>query len=607
MTRGVRGRIALAALVGLLAVPISMLRLTLTGQTMARAFNGEPFSALIRVLVFIALLIVLRAGLQYARDEVSNATAATMKARVRAMLYEHILQLGAGHFDQRRTGDAVLALVDGVEQLDPFFGGYLPQLIVAGLTPVLIFAFMAFLDLKTAFVFLVFALLTLVAPAAFHKWNSSASMAHRGAQSATAADFLDSIQGLATLKAFGQSQQRGRELAARARHLYRSTMKVLAVNIATGSITLFGVSAGAAIALGWGAVRVQAGELSLSTLLVVLLLGVEVFRPLRDMVQLFHSSMLAVAATRGMYQLLDSIPEVQPPSRTRPVQSLQPRVRFEHVTFGYQGGRRPALEDVTLEVRPGSSLGVVGPSGAGKSTLVNLLLRFVDPQQGRILLDGHDLRELPLDVLRRQVAVVAQDTYLFYGTVADNLRVARADATQAELEAACRSANAHEFIEHLPRGYDTLIGERGVRLSGGQRQRPAIARALLKDAPILVLDEALSSVDAENEATIQQALDLLQRGRTTLVIAHRLSSVANADRIIVLEGGRLVEEGAPLELLERADGVYHRLMAAQRVAEVNGALSDDGVPEEPVRVRVASLDGGGGHSHSHSHGSAHHA
>ena len=244
-------------------------------------------------------------------------------------------------------------------------------------------------------------------------------------------------------------------------------------------------------------------------------------------------------------------------------------VRFEHVTFGYQNGRRPAVLDCSFELRPGATLGVVGPSGAGKSTLVNLLLRFADPQQGRVLLDGHDLRELPLDLLRRQVAVVAQDTYLFYGTVAENLRVASPEATQAELETACRAANAHDFIAALPRGYDTLIGERGVRLSGGQRQRVSIARALLKDAPILVLDEALSSVDAESESTIQQALERLQRGRTTLVIAHRLSSVATADRIIVLERGRLVEEGAPNELMARTNGVYQRLMAAQQTIVVD--------------------------------------
>src|SRR5712691_11247101 len=573
MTRGVRGRIAVAALLGLAGVPVALWRLTLQGQAMARVFTGDAFDAIVGTLILIAGLVLLRAALQYIRDEVANTTAADMKCRVRALLYEHVLRLGAGHFDQRRSGDAALALVDGVEQLDQFFGQYLPQLAVAALTPPIIFIFMAFLDLQTATIFLVCALITLVLPAAFHRLNSTASLAFRRSQVAMGADFLDSIQGLATLKAFGQSRRRGDELAERARHLYRSTMWVLAVNIGTGGITLLSISAGAALALGWGAIRVQAGELPLSTLLVVLLLGVEVFRPLRDLVQMFHGSMLAVAATRGMYQLLDAVPEVESPAQPVTPSTLAPVVRFEHVTFGYQGGRRSAVQDCSFELLPGQTLGIVGPSGAGKSTLVNLMLRFVDPQHGRVLLDGHDLRQLPLDLLRRQMAVVAQDTYLFYGTVADNLLVAKPDAAQVELEAACRAANAHEFIIALPRGYDTLIGERGVRLSGGQRQRLAIARALLKDAPILVLDEALSSVDAENEATIQQALERLQRGRTTLVIAHRLSSVARADRIVVLERGRQVEEGSPTELMARTDGVYRRLMAAQESVALDQPVS----------------------------------
>ena len=234
---------------------------------------------------------------------------------------------------------------------------------------------------------------------------------------------------------------------------------------------------------------------------------------------------------------------------------------FERVTFAYPG-RPNALEDVSFELRAGETLGLVGPSGAGKSTVVWLLLRFFDPQQGRILLGGRDLRELPLEEVRRQFAVVTQDTYLFHGTVADNLRFGKPDASQQELEAAARAANAHEFIAALPQGYETLVGERGMRLSGGQRQRIAIARALLKDAPILLLDEALSSVDTENEALIQEALDRLQQGRTTLVIAHRLSSIIDAARILVLDQGRLVETGRHGELVA-AGGVYARLMAGQ--------------------------------------------
>src|SRR5262249_47800292 len=260
MTRGVRGRVAFAAVLGLAAVPVAMWRLALTGQAMARVFAGESFESLTGMLLLIAGLVVLRSILQFYRDEVGNATAALMKVRVRGQLYQQVLALGAGHFDQRRSGDAALALVDGVEQLDQFFGQYLPQLIVAFLTPLIIFAFMATLDVLTALIFLVFALLTLAAPAAFHRLNSIASMAFRRAQVAMGADFLDSIQGLATLKAFGQSTRRGAELSLRARELYRKTMWVLAVNIGTGGITLLGISAGAALALGWGAVRVEAGE-----------------------------------------------------------------------------------------------------------------------------------------------------------------------------------------------------------------------------------------------------------------------------------------------------------------------------------------------------------
>jgi len=593
MTRGVRGRVVVAALLGLLGVPIAMWRLTLTGQAMARVFAGDPFEALTGMLILIAGLVVLRSLLQLVRDEVANATAARQKVKVRRLLYEQVLRLGAGHFDQRRSGDAALALVDGVEQLDQFFGQYLPQLIVAALTPVIIFVFMAALDVQTALIFLVFALLTLVAPAAFHRMNSAASLAYRRAQVAMGADFLDNIQGLATLKAFGQGGRKGAELAERARQLYRSTMWVLAVNIGTGGITLLGISAGAALALGWGAVRVESGELPLATLLVVLLLGVEVFRPLRDLVQLFHGSMLAVAATKGMYQLLDADPEVKEPAETTSAQTtaLAPVVRFDKVTFGYHGGQRRAVVECSFELRPGETLGVVGPSGAGKSTLVSLLLRLLDPQSGTVLLGGRDIKELPLDQLREQVAVVAQDTYLFYGTVADNLRVANPTATEAELHEVCRAANAHAFIEALPRGYDTLIGERGVRLSGGQRQRLAIARALLKDAPILVLDEALSSVDAENEAAIRQALERLQQGRTTLVIAHRLSSIAGVDRVIVMDRGRLVEEGTPGELLNHSDSAYARLMSAQQVVDDTLALAEVVSPTpvpDGVAVRTAA-------------------
>ena len=593
LTRGVRRRILLAALLGLIAVAAGIARLAVAAVVLVKVINeGASFSSLTAPLIAMAGLIVLRGVLEYLRDIVSYHTASLIKIDLRRRLYTQALALGPGYFDQSRTGDAVLSLADGVEQLEAFLGRYLPQFFVAAVTPALVFIFMAVLDLRTGLVFLAFAMLTLTVPYLFHRWNLRSSTARRKAYGTLGADFLDSVQGLATLKAFGQSRVRGQLLAERARALYRRTMAVLAANSATGALTLLGISAGAAVALAWGAVRVSNDDLELRTLLIVLMLGVEVFRPMRELVYLYHEGVMAISAAQGIFAILDTPAEVVAPAQSntgdgvasKPEQA--PEVRFENVTFAYNQGRRQALHDVSFTLKAGETLGLVGPSGAGKSTVVSLILRFFDPQNGKVLLGGRDIRELPFEVLRSHFAVVAQDTYLFHGTVADNLRFGKPEATQEELGTAARAANAHEFILDLPQGYETVVGERAIRLSGGQKQRIAIARALLKDSPILILDEALSSVDAENEAVIQEALDRLMKGRTTLVIAHRLSSVVAADRILVLEDGRVVESGAHADLVARG-GTYAELMAMQQMGGEHDQLDYSLTPltdsREPAR------------------------
>jgi len=587
-TRGVRARIAGTVLLGLLAVGAGIARLALFGWLLGRVITGAPLRSLLPLTTLAAAAVVLRGGLDYWRAMAAHRTAARVQTALRQAIYARVTALGPAHFTRSRTGDVILSMVEGVQQLEVYFGQYLPQLAVAALTPPLIFAFVAFVDLPVALVLLAAALVTLMAPSIWHRKDSRKSLARQKAYSAFGAEFLDSVQGLATLKAFGQSSARGRLLEEKGHALFHSTMGVLGANTFARGITDTGMAVGAAAALGLGAWRVQAGEMSLGALLVVLMLGIEVFRPLRELRVVLHQGMLGISAAGGIIEILEAEPLVRDIERPLlDTTALAPTVTFEGVTFSYPGGRHAAHDDLSFEVKAGERVGIVGPSGAGKSTVARLLLRFYDPERGRVMIGGCDLRDLTLDQLRGLIAVVSQDTYLFHGTVAENLRMGKPGATPAELTAAARAANAEEFITRLPQGYETVVGERGVRLSGGQRQRIAIARALLRDAPILILDEALSAVDAESEALIQEALDRLMEGRTTLIFAHRLSSVIGADRILALEAGRVVETGTHAELMSLG-GAYHRLMAAQAQDHVGqGALpTAPGIEPEPIPVEM---------------------
>jgi ATP-binding cassette subfamily C protein CydCD len=589
-TSGLRSRVAASAALGLVGVALGIARLALLGWLLARVLGGASLSALALPIAAVAAVIVARSVVEHARTMIAHHTAFRVQARLRQRLYDHLMRLGPAYLTHERTGPVATSLVEGVQQLEVYFGQFLPQLVVAVATPILIFAFVAFIDLPVAAVLVGAALVTLIAPALWHRRDRAASYARNRAYAAFGAELLDALQGLATLKAFGQSGERARLLERKSHDLFRSTMWLLGANTMGRGITDAGMAIGAAAALTLGAWRVSTGAMELAALLVILMLGVEVFRPLRELRMLLHAGMLGTAAARGILDILGAHPAVTDRAASEPV-TLPPTVTFEAVKFNYPGARRIAHDGVAFHVEAGERVAFVGPSGSGKSTVVRLLLRFYDPDAGCVRIGGRDVRTLPLAELRRRIAVVNQDTYLFHGTVEDNLRMGKPDATPAELEAAARVANAHEFIARLPDGYRTVVGERGVRLSGGQRQRLAIARALLRDAPILVLDEALSSVDAESEALIQSALDRLMQGRTTLIFAHRLSSVIGADRILVLDGGRVAESGTHAELMARG-GPYRRLMGPQisaargeqvltvddGSAERDGAESDDSGP-----------------------------
>ena len=575
LTRGMRARIAAAIGIGLAASGFGIARFALLGTLLALVFAGGSPAAIGLAAAGVAAAIVLRSALDQARTVIAHRTATRVQDILRGRLYDKIAELGPAWFTGERTGGVMLSVVDGVEQLQTFFGQYVPQLAVAALTPVAIFLFIVWWDLPVALVMLAAALVTLFAPMVFNKIEGGRGRRRHEAMKGFGSEFLDAVQGLPTLKAFGQSAAYGDRLAARAHELASTTMKVLSTSVMTRGITDAGIAIGAAAALSLGVWRVAHGETTIQALLIVLMAGTEVFRPLRDLRAVLHQGMVGQSAAAGVNALLAAEPLVPP--QPHGIQArLAPTIEFDDVHFAYPGGRRPAHDGLSFRVAAGEKIGIVGPSGSGKSSVARLLLRLFDPQSGAVRVGGADLRTLDPEALRREIAVVHQDTYLFHGTVEDNLRLGKPEATRDEIEAAARDANAHEFIRHLPQGYQTMLGERGANLSGGQRQRLAIARALLRDAPILILDEALSSVDAENEAVIQEALDRLAQGRTTLILAHRLSSVIGADRILVLDHGKVVESGRHAELIRR-DGPYRRLMGAQAEERGDaGAWIEDG-------------------------------
>ncbi|MBS0522871.1 MAG: ABC transporter ATP-binding protein [Proteobacteria bacterium] len=566
-TEGIRLRIAGAVALGLLSVSLAVARLGLLGWLIGQVFAGRPLGDLVWPALIIALVMVLRGVSEHWRAVVAHENAARVQKRLRRTLYDKIASLGPGTVGRQRSGGLTLSMIDGVEQLETYFGQFLPQFLTALLSPLLIFAVVAFIDLPVALVMLGFALVALFAPGLWHKWDIRNSQYRQRSYASFAAEFLDSIQGLATLKAFGQGKARADRLEVEARDLFRRTMWVLGTNALARGITDTAIACGAAGALIYGAMRVESGAMALTSLLVILMLGVEIYRPMRELRTVLHQGMVGLSAAQGIYRILDDKPTVADALPAPLDKSLAPTIAFEDVRFAYPGpiGSKPdrtVHRNLSFRAEAGERLGIVGPSGGGKSSIVRLLLRFYDPDAGRITLGGHDLRTLSFEQIRALISVVNQDTFLFHGTVEENIRLGRPEAAHAALEDAARAANIHDFILTLPQGYATVIGEKGIKLSGGQRQRLAIARALLRDTPILVLDEALSAVDAENEAVIQEALDRLMQGRTTLILAHRLSSVIDCDRILVLDGGKVTEQGRHDELMARG-GVYAGLMAEQ--------------------------------------------
>ncbi|MGW0120372.1 ABC transporter ATP-binding protein/permease [Streptomyces sp. NPDC003327] len=494
-------------------------------------------------------------------------TAARAGAEVRVALRDELLvrlgRLGPAHLTTARAGAVRTTLVDGVEGVDAYVSRYLPQLLVTLTVPPVVLALLAAVEPAALLGLVPALLLALIGPRAWDRLLAARGKEHWDTYEGLGADYLEALQGMPALRAAGAVGRTRARLEKRSAALHRATVAQLRVSLVDTGITDLAVQGGTAAAALLACWSAATGSTTATGTYLVLLLASECFRPVRDLAREWHAGYLGASAADGIAALRTAEPAVHDTGTAAPSRRTAPELRFEDVHFTYDGAPEPVLRGVSFTAPAGRTTAIVGPSGAGKSTLLALLLRHHDPHAGRITLDGRPTGQYALDALRRGIAVVSQDTYLFHATIADNLRTARPDATDDELRAAARAAGVHDEITALPDGYATVLGERGATLSGGQRQRLALARALLADAPVLVLDEATSSVDERREADIVRALPHAAGGRTVLVIAHRLAAVRHADRIVVLDAGRVDAVGDHTRLVE-AGGVYARLVEAGR-------------------------------------------
>jgi ABC-type transport system involved in cytochrome bd biosynthesis fused ATPase/permease subunit len=515
------------------------------------------------LLAAVLAVVAARAGLALWQRRTATRAGARVRVALRDELLTHLGRLGPAHLTTARAGAVRTTLVDGVEGVDAYVSRYLPQLLITLTVPPLVLAALAVVEPWALLGLVPALLLALAGPRAWDRLLAARGKEHWDTYEGLGADYLEALQGMPALRAAGAVGRTRARLEERSAALHRATVAKLRVSLVDTAITdlaIQGGTAAAALLACWSAVT---GSTTATGTYLVLLLASESFRPVRDLAREWHAGYLGVSAADGLAALRTAEPAVSDTGETPAHWTTPPEVRFDNVRFTYDGTRAPALDGVSFSAQAGRTTAIVGPSGAGKSTLLALLLRHHDPQEGRITLDGRPTAEYTLDSLRQGIAVVSQETYLFHASIADNLRLARPGATDDDLTRAARVAGVHDEIAALPDGYATVLGERGATLSGGQRQRLALARALLADAPVLVLDEATSAVDERREADILRELMNAASGRTVLVVAHRLAAVRHADRIVVLDEGRVDAVGEHAGLVE-AGGVYARLVDAGR-------------------------------------------
>jgi ATP-binding cassette, subfamily C, bacterial CydC len=528
----------------------------------ARVAMGARVDELPPYLAALAVLTVAKAAFTWLEMWLAHNVAYGMLAWLRSSAYNALEPLAPAYTLKRRSGDVVSMATADIETIELFFAHTLVPLMVMILVPTALLIGLAAVAWSLAAVLLPFLVLVASLPLLGRRRVDPVAAEVRREQGLVNAHLVDSIQGLRELIAFGRGDARAAEVTAGSGRLGAAQQRYAWFVGALGGATETFVALGSFAVLLTGASLVAAGAVNRYQLPLILVMAFAAFLPVMNVAVVARNLNQVAAAARRYFEVVDEPVLVLERTGTSPG-AVPPAIAFEAVTFAYHLDEPPVLRDLSFHVQPGETVALVGPSGAGKSTCVSLLLRFWDPNEGVIRLGGVDLPDFPLDDLRRRISIVQQDNYLFNTSIWENVRIGKPDATDEEIEAAARAANIHAFIVGLPDGYDTIVGERGAKLSGGQRQRLALARAFLKNAPLLVLDEATTNLDSENERLIKAAVARLMSGRTTLVIAHRLSTIISADRVVMIDRGQVVASGRHADLIA-ADGPYAQLIAAQR-------------------------------------------